>query len=416
MPWGILGKRRSKDQNDAGAANSYAPAAPPSDLFNRLRETQLAVVGVIGERGSGKSLLANLMCRQSVFPLEQHAYGLVVGGVPLEYQEVAEMHGYGQPVVSKQKMIFAEHGTDGAPDADGVLRMMRVSTVVVFNVLFDPDPFNFLQRWFHFAPVLSATMQDRNYGQLGDLIVVVRDWDDNYNDNTEDYSARLWNYEQMPNVADSSEEQRNVIRYHVNQIFRSVSMHFLPMPVASPQHLKSRVFQTKFLVPDFTRKFQDLTFDVIEKCGMQRFTDSGAILNGKHVAQILEAPYGDEGMPEPAHDRWKKAMHELHEKHATINYSRHAQHLKELVEYHVKVPMAPDQLDVQFNDLVLRVQDLLEKLFHVSTQEDIKSKLVADLWNEARGMLEELRKKNTSVTETRIQEAVNMAVTEVEKN
>ena len=119
MPWGILGKRKS--QADAGAANSYAPAAPPSDLFNRLREAQLAVVGIIGERGSGKSLIANLMCRQSVFPLEQHAYGLVVGGVPLEYQEVAEMHAYGQPVVNKQKMIFAEHGTDGAPDADGIL-------------------------------------------------------------------------------------------------------------------------------------------------------------------------------------------------------------------------------------------------------------------------------------------------------
>ena len=77
--------------------------------------------------------------------------------------------------------------------------------------------------------------------------------------------------------------------------------------------------------------------------------------------------------------------------------------------------MNPEQLDVSFNDLVVRVQDLLEKLFHVCTPEDVKNKLVADLWQEARAMLEELRKRNTQVTESRIQEAVTMAVSEVEK-
>ena len=37
----------------------------------------------------------------------------------------------------------------------------------------------------------------------------------------EDYTSLVWNYEQMPNVPDSDEEKRNVIRYHIQKVFKN---------------------------------------------------------------------------------------------------------------------------------------------------------------------------------------------------
>ena len=56
----------------------------------------------------------------------------------------------------------------------------------------------------------------------------------------EDYTAMVWNYEQMPNVADSDEERRNVIRYHIQKVFKAINMYFLPFPVKQTSQLKAR--------------------------------------------------------------------------------------------------------------------------------------------------------------------------------
>ena len=55
-------------------------------LFSVLRDQPVAVVAIIGERRSGKSLLANALAREGLFPLEAKTYGLLLssGAIPFD--------------------------------------------------------------------------------------------------------------------------------------------------------------------------------------------------------------------------------------------------------------------------------------------------------------------------------------------
>ena len=90
----------------------------------------------------------------------------------------------------------------------------------------------------------------------------------------------------MPNVADSDEERRNVIRYHIQKVFKAINMYFLPFPVKVPSQLKSRVFQTKALTPEFTGKFSEFTYDLLERIRVPKTADNGEVVMGKHINNI----------------------------------------------------------------------------------------------------------------------------------
>ena len=157
-------------------------------------------------------------------------------------------------------------------------------------------------------------MQQKGFRQFGELMVIIRDWDECMPQ--DDYTNSVWNYEQMPNVRvfrlvlaftgvpfqndlkrpselvvsgrlnpattksapqqpDTDEERRNVIRYHIQKVFKAINMYFLPFPVKQMAQLKSRVFQTKALTPDFTNKFSEFTYDLLERIRTPKAADNG---------------------------------------------------------------------------------------------------------------------------------------------
>jgi len=227
--------------------------------------------------------------------------------------------------------------------------------------------------------------------------VIIRDWNDFMPQ--EDYTAQVWNYEQMPNVPDSDEERRNVIRYHIQKVFKAINMYFLPFPVKVPNQLKSRVFQTKALTPDFTNKFSELTYDLLERIRVPKTADNGEVVMGKHINNITNThdPKDAQLSFDDLADLYQKSVSQLHEEHGVINFRRHLQHLKELVEYHLVPPVNPDTLESDFNGIVERVEGLLKNILHVSTPVEIRDRLCNDLHSEAKPQLSQLKEENLSV-------------------
>ena len=46
-------------------------------------------------------------------------------------------------------------------------------------------------------PYISAHMEEKGYRQFGEVMIVIRDWNECMPQ--EDFTAMVWNYEQMPN-------------------------------------------------------------------------------------------------------------------------------------------------------------------------------------------------------------------------
>eukprot|EP00397_Hematodinium_sp_SG-2012_P006087 GEMP01006114.1.p1 GENE.GEMP01006114.1~~GEMP01006114.1.p1 ORF type:complete len:1096 (+),score=271.58 GEMP01006114.1:59-3346(+) len=390
------------------------PAA--TELFVSLKDVPTSVVAVLGERGSGKSLLCNLICREPMFPLEARTYGLCFASTPVAWTEISEMYGLKKQREINSVVLFAEFGSDRPPEVEQLIPVLRVSTCVVLNVFLDSDPLSFLQTWFPWVPVLSALIEDRGYRQMGDLMVVVRDWDDHTS--STDFTSTIWNYEQMPNIADSDEERRNTIRFHVQKVFKAINMYFFPFPVKQQSHLRSRVFQTKQLVPEFTQKFSDFTYDLLERVRHPKCADNGDVFTGRQVGHIANTPSVHDEEKEYSNEKlcdlYQKAVQELHEEHAVINYRRHLQHFKDLVEYHLSPPVDPNLLDGEFEKQVNNVVNLLKTVFHVATPIAVQDRLLSDLHGAAAPMLDELREENRMILKELQAEVVNSTRLDVE--
>ena len=118
-----------------------------AELFANLKNVPTSCVTVLGERGSGKSLLANLVCREPIFPLEGHGFGITYAATPITWQEISEMYGIKKGQQQSSAVLFSEYGSDRPPEALHVLPLLRVSTVIVVNTFMDSDPFHYLQSW-----------------------------------------------------------------------------------------------------------------------------------------------------------------------------------------------------------------------------------------------------------------------------
>ena len=154
------------DQQSSSAASNVR-TNKASELFANLKNVPTSCVCVLGERGSGKSLLANLVCREPIFPLEGHGFGITYAATPITWQEISEMYGIKKGQQQSSAVLFAEYGSDRPPEALHVLSLLRVSTVIVVNTFMDADPFHYLQSWFSFVPYISAQMDEKGYKQVG---------------------------------------------------------------------------------------------------------------------------------------------------------------------------------------------------------------------------------------------------------
>jgi hypothetical protein len=93
-----------------------------------------------------------------------------------------------------------------------------------------------------------------------------------------------------------------------------------------------KVFQTKALTSEFTNKFSEFTFDLLERIRTPKAADNGVVMMGKQINHITNTfSEGENGNPEVLADLYTRAVSQLHEEHGLINYRRHLQHLKELV-------------------------------------------------------------------------------------
>jgi len=79
-----------KKSEDAAARRSLQG---PAELLLALRDTPTSLVLTFGERGSGKSMLANIITRSPMFPLEARGYGLQFCQSPINWQQIAEVYG-----------------------------------------------------------------------------------------------------------------------------------------------------------------------------------------------------------------------------------------------------------------------------------------------------------------------------------
>ncbi len=89
------------------------------------------------------------------------------------------------------QVLFAEYGSDRAPEALHILPVLRVATVIIVNTYLDPDPYHYLQQWFSFVPYISSQMDEKGFRQFGELMVVIRDWSDGVGMPQEDYTSMV---------------------------------------------------------------------------------------------------------------------------------------------------------------------------------------------------------------------------------
>ena len=90
-------------------------------------------------------------------------------------------------------------------------------------------------------------------------------------------------------------------------------MYFIPFPVKQASQLKSRVFQTKALVPEFTNKFSEFCFDLLERIRTPKTADNGEILMGKHINHITNTFDTDNTTYEEVGELYTNAVVQLHE-------------------------------------------------------------------------------------------------------
>merc|ERR1719313_2561817 len=341
-------------------------------LFSVLRDQPVAVVAIIGERRSGKSLLANALAREGLFPLEAKTYGLLLASGAIPFDELSDPYGV-PPPSEKLGVLFAEHGSDLLPRPEHVLGLARTARALIVNA-FATDAKTFLSRWCAFVPTLATLLQERNISQAGDLYLVVRDWDDRMK--TDDFLTEVWQYEVMPNEEGTQEELRNAIRFHASQLFRSVQIFFLP-PAAKPAQLQfAKALKSNALAPNFVALLEDFA-STLWTC--TREPTSVGEVTGRHLAAATQDGALARETAESLERKQLKATSCVHEAQAKANYDRHVVHLEELFDHHLTVVRNPETLPAELDALVEEAVTRLRSVLHVSTPSEYVKRLVEDL-------------------------------------